>query len=85
MKKKNKTTYNYNLKNGRRVVYKGTTNNPERRLDEHVEEGKKFTHMQVVGRAKTPNGANKEEARQLATYRRNNGGKNPKYNKTKKG
>lgn len=85
MAKAKRDTYNYNLKNGRKIVYKGTTNDPERRIDEHVEAGKKFTHMQIVGRAKTANGADKEETRQLKVYRKNNQGKNPKYNKKKNG
>lgn len=83
--KTKRDTYNYNLKVGRKIVYKGTTNDPDRRLDEHAEGGKKFTHMQVVGRAKTTKGADKEETRQLKTYRSNNNGKNPKYNKKKNG
>ena len=78
-------TFNYNLKQGRKVVYKGTTNDFERRAVKHEDEGKKFTHVQQVGRAKTDVGARKEEARQLAAYRRSNGGENPKYNKTKNG
>ena len=82
---KKRNIYNYNLKVGRRVVYKGTTNNPERRFEEHVEDGKRFTHMQVIGRAKTSKGASKEETRQLRSYRKNHSGNNPKYNKTNNG
>lgn len=85
MAKTKRDTYNYNLKVGRKIVYKGTTNDPDRREDEHADSGKKFTHMQIVGRAKTPNGADKEETRQLKNYRGNNEGKNPKYNKKKNG
>ncbi len=78
-------TVNYNLKQGGKVVYKGTTNDLEKRAAEHKADGKKFSHIQQVGRAKTENGASKEETRQLGVYRSNNGGKNPKYNKTKNG
>ncbi|MCB9194854.1 MAG: GIY-YIG nuclease family protein [Flavobacteriales bacterium] len=78
-------TYNYNLKIGRKIVYKGITSNLEKRMKEHETDGKKFTHIQQVGNAKTYVGASQEETRQLAVYRKNNGGKNPKYNKTKNG
>lgn len=78
-------TYNYNLKDGKKVVYKGTTNDLEKRAQEHEATGKKFTHIQKVGRAKTEKSAGVEEAKQLASYRNNHGGKNPKYNKTNKG
>ncbi|PCJ26774.1 MAG: hypothetical protein COA97_05110 [Flavobacteriales bacterium] len=78
-------TYNYNLKHGRKVVYKGTTNDLDKRAQEHASAGKKFTHIQQVGRVKTEDGARRTETKQLSAYRGNNGGKNPKYNKTKKG
>jgi predicted GIY-YIG superfamily endonuclease len=78
-------TYNYNLKQGRKVVYKGTTNNLEKREQEHRNSGKRFDKIEKVGRVKTETGARKTEAKQLATYRKNHGGNNPKYNKTKNG
>ncbi|SHG30772.1 hypothetical protein [Flagellimonas flava] len=80
-----RTTYNYNLKVGRKIVYKGTTSNPKLREVQHKESGKKFTHLQVVGKAKTPNGATREEKRQLKNYRKNHNGNNPKYNQKKNG
>lgn len=78
-------TYNYNLKQGNKVVYKGTTNDPERRKDEHRDSGKKFDSMEIDGRAKTSKNAQKEEARQLEVYRKNHRGNNPKYNKSDQG
>jgi predicted GIY-YIG superfamily endonuclease len=78
-------TYNYNLKDGKKVVYKGTSKDLEERSAEHKASGKKFSHIQKVGKAKTEDGASKEEAKQLATYRKYNNGKNPKYNKTDNG
>lgn len=78
-------TYNYNLKTGNKVVYKGTTNDPERREEEHKELGKKFDSMEIIGRAKTANNAQDEEASQLEIYRKNHKGKNPKYNKKDNG
>ena len=82
---KKRDTYNYNLKDGKKVVYKGITNDLDKRAKQHAADGKKFTHIQQVGRAKTEQGANNEEAKQLETYRSNNNGKNPKYNKTNNG
>jgi predicted GIY-YIG superfamily endonuclease len=78
-------THNYNLKSGKKIVYKGTTNDLDKRAKEHKDDGKKFTHMQKTGRVKTTDGASKEEARQLSAFRRSHGGKNPKYNKTDNG
>jgi len=78
-------TYNYNLKQGKKIVYKGTTNDLEKREIEHKASGKKFASIQKVGRVKTEDSAKKEEANQLATYRKNHGGNNPKYNKTNNG
>ncbi len=57
----------------------------ERRAKEHAADGKKFTHIQKVGKVKTEKGASKTETQQLASYRKNNKGGNPKYNKTKNG
>ena len=82
---KSRNTFNYNLKDGKKIIYKGTTNDLEKRANQHESDGKKFTHIQKVGRVKTEENASKEEARQLATYRKNHGGNNPKYNKTNNG
>ena len=82
---KNRKTVNYNLKQGNKVVYKGTTNDLEKRAQEHRAGGKEFSNIEKVGRAKTEQGARVAEAKQLATYRKNHGGGNPKYNKTKNG
>jgi len=82
---KKREVFNYNLKVGKKVVYKGTTNNLEKRAKQHEADGKNFSHIQKVGRAKTEEGASKTETKQLATYRKNNKGNNPKYNKTNNG
>ena len=80
-----KDTFNYNLKQGNKVVYKGTTNDLERREKEHLNDGKVFNKIEKVGRAKTAGSAKETEAKELETYRRNHGGKNPKYNKDSDG
>jgi len=41
-------TVTYDLKDGHRVVYRGTTDDPERREREHHAEGKRFTRMTIT-------------------------------------
>ncbi len=77
--------YNYELKHGKKTVYKGITNYPERRLKEHVGDGKRFTLMKVSGPAVTRKTAKKREGEKLEIYRKGHNGKGPKYNKAKKG
>lgn len=72
--------YRYELRDGRRIVYIGITNNPPRREPEHESEGKQFTNMNVVGPAVTKESAEQWEKKRLEQYRRSHGGKNPKYN-----
>ena len=74
-------TVNYTLRKGRKVVYKGITNNPERRAAEHRAEGKKFTSM-TISRKVSRETAIKREKSAVITYKRNKG-KTPKYNKSK--
>ncbi len=80
-KAKEYTTVVYQLRDDRKVVYVGITNDPERREQEHRIEGKKFTKLVVTSRKMTEEGAKKKRAEQLEAYRRNHDGKNPKYNK----
>ena len=73
-------TITYELKAGKKVVYVGTTNDPERREVEHRESGKRFSHMNITSRRMTDDGAKQKEIERLKTYRKNQG-KSPKYNK----
>ena len=81
---KKQDTVTYELKQGNKVVYVGTTNEPELREQEHREAGKKFGHMNITSRRMTEDGAKKKEKERLETYRKNQG-KNPKYNKDSDG
>ncbi len=81
---KKQDTVTYELKNGNEVLYVGTTNDPERREQEHKNSGKKFGHMNITSRRMTEEGAMKKEENRLETYRKNSG-KNPKYNKDSDG
>ena len=85
MPKRQRNTVTYDLKQGRRVVYRGTTNNPERREKEHRDEGKQFDHLKVTSRRMTEGGATRKEAQNLETFRRGHSGENPTYNKERDG
>jgi len=82
---KKRDTVTYDLKDGKKIVYRGTTNDPDRREREHSGEGKKFTKMTVTSRKMTEEGAKNKEADNLETYRKGHEGKNPKYNKDSDG
>lgn len=81
---KKRDTVTYSLYDGRKKVYIGTTNDPERRVTEHQAEGKRFTRADVTSRKMTSEGAMKKERDQLKSYRQSHGS-NPKYNEDKSG
>ena len=81
---KRRRTLTYRLKAGRRTVYIGSTNDPERREGQHRDEGKRFMRMEIASRRMTEDGAKKKEAEQLKNFRSNHG-RNPKYNKDSDG
>ena len=82
---KKRDTVTYDLKQGREIVYRGTTNSPEQREQEHRDDGKQFSHLHVTSRRMTEDGAKQQEAEALQTYRDGHGGKNPRYNKDSDG
>ncbi|MFO7967290.1 MAG: GIY-YIG nuclease family protein [Archaeoglobaceae archaeon] len=79
MPKKKRNYYRYELKNGRKKVYVGITKDPERRREDH-KDNKRFTKMNVVGPAVTKGTAERWEEEKLKKYRKNHGGRNPRYN-----
>jgi len=79
--RKKQDTVTYDLKDGQKVVYKGTTNDPKAREEQHRTNGKRFTKMAVTSRKMTKEGAKKKETKALKTYRKSHHAKNPKYNK----
>ena len=85
MPEKKNNTVTYDLKQGRKVVYKGTTNDPERRAKEHQGEGKQFSKLHVTSRRMTEEGAKRKEQKDLAQYRTSHEGKNPQYNEDDSG
>ena len=82
---KKQDTQTYKLKDGNKTVYVGTTNDMERREQEHKDQGKKFTKIEPTSRKMTEDGATKKETEQLKTFRDGHKGKNPKYNKDSDG
>jgi predicted GIY-YIG superfamily endonuclease len=78
-----RTTVHYELKTGHKVVYRGITNDPERRAVEHQNDGKKFSHMTVVSPPRSRERAENEETEKIQKYQETHNGKGPKYNKNK--
>ncbi len=56
-----KDTYKYELHDGHKTVYVGTTIDPERREEEHRASGKEFTKMTIIGRPSTAASGKKSE------------------------
>jgi len=81
---KRRDYHRYELKQQRKVVYKGITNNPERREEEHKDGGKLFSNMKIIGPSVTKKTAEDWEEKSLQSYRDSHGGINPKYNELDK-
>ncbi len=62
---KKRDTVTYELRQGNKVVYVGTTNDPERRQNEHRDQGKKFGKMTITSKKMTSEGAQKKESERL--------------------
>lgn len=73
----------YELRDGRKKVYVGITNDPARREVEHKNDGKKFTKMTVTTPKLTEESAVAREKKAIETYQNNHKGEMPKYNKKK--
>ena len=77
----NRDTYRYELRDKRgRVLYVGITNDVEWREAEHRADGRRFFNLYVIGPRVTKASAEDWEEDRLASFRRNHGGKNPRYN-----
>lgn len=75
-----RTTSNYDLKQGKKIVYRGISKNPKGRATAHKRSGKRFSHV-VVHPKVSRSTALKREKKGIATYKSNHRGKKPKYNK----
>lgn len=84
MARKKRDCYRYKLKKGRETVYIGISDDPERRKGQHKQDGKNFNKMSIEGPAVTKETAEKWEEEELKKYRKNHGGRNPRYNDYKR-
>ena len=50
-------TFNYDLKDGSKIIYQGITQDPSAREEQHRQEGKRFSHMVLYPVLRTPDGA----------------------------
>ena len=82
---KKRDTQTYALYDGPKKVYIGTTDDLQRRGEEHRDSGKRFTRIDQTSRQMTEEGAKDKETNQLEAYREGHGGRNPRYNKDSDG
>jgi len=61
-------------------VCRATSDDPERRAQQHLAEGRRFTRMTITSVRHTEEGAKAREAEALEGYRCGRGGRNTKYN-----
>jgi len=73
-------TWLYELKDGNEIVDYGVTNNPDRRVIEQANSGKKFMHLNIISVALTRESAETRETKAIQRYQRQHGGRPPKYN-----
>ena len=78
-KRAKRNIYPYVLKDERKIVYIGITNDPRRREQEHKAEGKKFTRM-ILDFPCSEGTAQKHEQEKTERYKRSHKGNKPKYN-----
>jgi predicted GIY-YIG superfamily endonuclease len=76
-------TWVYELKDGNEIVYYGITNDPDRRVIEQANSGKRFTHLRVISVALTRESAEERETEEIQRYQRQHGGRPPKCNRAK--
>ena len=73
-------TYRYRLLTGGAIVYQGISNDPLRRVREHVRDGKLFDCIEVLGYARTRRSSLNLERQSIEGYRLRRG-RRPKYNR----
>ena len=74
-------THRYILRDGRQIVQFGISNGPLDRAEEHRNDGKRFSSVEVVGPAVTRDSALDWERYRVESYQRSHGGRRPRYNK----
>lgn len=82
-KRAERDTYNYTLYGGfGQTVYHGITNNPERRIQQHQDDGKFFTDYDVSS-PRSRERAERDETHAIHRSQDENLGNPPQYNKAK--
>ena len=79
-KRSKRDTVNYTLRQGRKTVYHGITNNPSRRRSEHKASGKRFTSMTTSTKVSRST-ARKRESSRISSHKQSHHGRKPRYNK----
>jgi len=74
-------TYLYELKDRGKVVYRGITNDIERRISEHERARKRFTTYCYEAVPLSRKSARKREKKLVETYKKGHLGRKPRYNK----
>lgn len=81
---KKRNTKLYEAKKGNEIRQYGITDRDlDKRLEEHISDGKKITHICQIGRKMTREGALRREGEEIKRYQSQHGGKSPIYNKNK--
>lgn len=78
--RKDRNTWLYELKDGKKIVYFGISNDPDRREIQQANSGKRFTHMNIRSVALTRESAENREWDEIQKYQEQHGGRPPKYN-----
>ena len=78
--RKPRDTHVYALREKRRIVGYGITDDLERRETEHRADGKRFNSMKPVGPARTRESAEDREAQLIEGFEKTHG-RRPRYNK----
>jgi predicted GIY-YIG superfamily endonuclease len=68
-----------------RVVYRGSTTDPQRREGQHRRAGKQFKTMRITSGPMARGSAREREQAAIAAHRESHDGNLPKYNKTRAG
>ncbi len=73
-------TYNYTMRDRGKIVYHGITDNPDRRIFEHENSGKRFTSATIDAYPCSRDTALDRERDRIESYERNHRGRKPRYN-----
>jgi len=79
-KRAKRDTYLYTLRQGNRIVYIGTTKEPQQREQQHRSEDKKFNRMAISFPCSEKIALEREQER-IQAYQRSHRGRKPRYNK----